>query len=694
MHFDMKVVKQMRGIATLQRGDLQNQVFLELRHADKQLLYAAFNDQRMKQLLGRVNLNKAQLEQFTDGLIIHEAKRLDTTSARKFILKSTDATTLDAWFDAIYSAITNDYRIKLPVHKKLMQMNIRVTRSLRDEQSDKIEFELSCEFLWSYKGADKSSETMGKSVWMQHEWKVWKTQTELHTLHRRLQTMLQSSIKHLIFPRERRRDLIFFRGLRKRFLQELKEQQMGLYFDQLTALSTVCADPQVVEIFKQSLDFDTYFEQVDVIGSRENLLLRVEEDVSEKQEDSQDSSPVNVYARQSEADAQTCASPAASVPDFQIEQLARNDSVPEVMFEQNLDDRNKVQADIVEGVRACVSYQEDRVEEFHHMTREFGRGKLQASEIAAYLYGLLGGEKCCQIMLEMAKLLPDERKREQLLEARQVAQKRAYRQNKSRQARDQLNKQRTRRGQVLAKDRPKSEKWMRQGNSTTTRTTHRRKTMFANVPIPCPIASDAAEEARLEPIDEARFRNQENWLENSSCGDSRLFQSLNRQQEQGMGCDDNQSPKPLDSRRSYLFSSSSEDTDDEKQLKLEKYAPGQDTGSNNGLACARPFSNQKALSKSSLSLRDIPNHEFGDQERCISELSNSLHESLPPRVISQPTQPDHARLDSIRKKTRPPSIRDRHQQLQEKKKLQINDQQANPVLARLKKQGAVNFMAF
>lgn len=78
----MKVVKQMRGIVTLQRGDLQNRVFLELRHADKQLLYASSEDQRMKQLLGRVSLKQAQLEQVTDGLVIHEAKRPDTTSAR------------------------------------------------------------------------------------------------------------------------------------------------------------------------------------------------------------------------------------------------------------------------------------------------------------------------------------------------------------------------------------------------------------------------------------------------------------------------------------------------------------------------------------------------------------------------------------------------------------------------------------
>lgn len=72
----------MRGIVILQRGDLQNRVFLELRHADKQLLYASSEDQRMKQLLGRVSLKQAQLEQVTDGLVIHEAKRPDTTSAR------------------------------------------------------------------------------------------------------------------------------------------------------------------------------------------------------------------------------------------------------------------------------------------------------------------------------------------------------------------------------------------------------------------------------------------------------------------------------------------------------------------------------------------------------------------------------------------------------------------------------------
>ncbi|CCI42523.1 unnamed protein product [Albugo candida] len=663
----------MRGIVTLQRGDLQNRVFLELRHADKQLLYASSEDQRMKQLLGRVSLKQAQLEQVTDGLVIHEAKRPDTTSARKFILKSTDTTTLDAWFYAIYSAITDDYRIKLPIHKKLIQMKIRVTSSLRDEQSDQIEFELSCDFLWSHKAEDNKFLSREKSVWIQHEWTVWKSQSELQTLHRTLQSMLQSSMKHLVFPRERRRDVIFFRGLRKRFLQELKEQQMGLYFDQLTALSIVCADPQIAEILKQSLNFDIFFDQVDDLANQEKLLSTVKDELKSPDRvltmDQQDAR-VAIASDENDvpqADTKTCAWPIVSSPDSRIQPLGRYENV---LYEENLECREKIQAEIVQLVRAN---QKGRIEEFHHTTREFGRGKIQASEMAAYLHGLLGAENCFEIILEMAKLLPDEEKREKLLQARESIRKRAY---QSSHPRDQERKIS---GKVVAKDRPKSEKWMRQGVLPSSQSTHRRKTMFAHVPKQSLLDNSyAAEEARLEPIDEARSRNRKHGLEPLSFGEE-------SQQEEGRASNSNKSTMVPDSRRSYLFSSSSEDTDDERQPGIQMYAPGQDTGSSNSPTRIKPFSKSFHSSTENLQ-RDF------DEKRCISEnSSSSMRESLSPKVDQQP---GCIQLDSIRKKTRPPSIRDRHQQLQEKQKLQINDQEANPVLARLKKQGAVNFMAF
>ena len=120
----------------------------------------------MNQVLGRIDLHDAQLEQTADGFVIH-----DDDKGKVFKLYDRDQATLDAWFFAVYAAIAEFERVQvetLPGDEE--KITAAITSSFKDEVSDTVEFELTCDLQVSSRSPATPS----------IQWKVWKTADELH----------------------------------------------------------------------------------------------------------------------------------------------------------------------------------------------------------------------------------------------------------------------------------------------------------------------------------------------------------------------------------------------------------------------------------------------------------------------------------------------------------------------------------
>ncbi|GLE04483.1 hypothetical protein PINS_up013438 [Pythium insidiosum] len=129
-----------------------------------QLLYSAPEDQEMQEVLGRVGLDGAQLEQVPDGFVIHGADR-----SKKFKLHDKEKATIDAWFLAVYTAATEFARTPVDVQfGDTMRFSAAVTGSVRDELTEALEFELSCQAVISSRHPDEPS----------IRWKVWRSAAE------------------------------------------------------------------------------------------------------------------------------------------------------------------------------------------------------------------------------------------------------------------------------------------------------------------------------------------------------------------------------------------------------------------------------------------------------------------------------------------------------------------------------------
>ncbi|GMF16100.1 unnamed protein product [Phytophthora lilii] len=92
----------------------------------------------------------------------------------------------------------------------------------------------------------------------------------------------------------------------------------------------------------------------------------------------------------------------------------------------------KLHKKIIQTVRELVSYDEERVQDFQDQTKDFGREKTSAMEYCAFLLGAVGAQECCKLIPEMARLLPDEVKRDELLQARAAIWRRTHRRHRRR----------------------------------------------------------------------------------------------------------------------------------------------------------------------------------------------------------------------------------------------------------------------
>ncbi|RLN48954.1 hypothetical protein BBJ29_005665 [Phytophthora kernoviae] len=222
-------MKQMKGLLLLSRLDGQQsgktrlnkpqRVTVVLQPQLLELAYSSLADQDMLKPLGRIDLREAKLEQVPDGFVIYEAG----SGTRKFKLQDKDKATTDAWFFAVYTAITEYERLPISASEDVgHKFSAVLTSSLRDDHTETVEFELSCQLVLPARPIDKPS----------IKWKAWKTYSELQTFDDELRVSFGSHMKQIAFPRDRKRDSLFG-GMRKKSLQDLKEQQLALYVEQV-----------------------------------------------------------------------------------------------------------------------------------------------------------------------------------------------------------------------------------------------------------------------------------------------------------------------------------------------------------------------------------------------------------------------------------------------------------------------------
>ncbi|ETP00489.1 hypothetical protein F441_22116 [Phytophthora nicotianae CJ01A1] len=459
-------MKQMQGLLLLSRldesptrrhqaGKIKPQrVTVELQPQMLELAYSSLADQDMLRPLGRIDLRDAKLEQVPDGFIIYEA---GNGLRKKCKLQDKDKATTDAWFFAVYTAITEYERLPISASEDVgHKFSAVLTSSIRDEHTESVEFELSCQLVLPARPIDKPS----------IKWKVWKTFAELQAFDDELRVSFGAHMTQIVFPRDRKRDSLFG-GMRKKSLQELKEQQLALYVEQVFQMPGNSTEPVLVGKVKQFLGFDSFFEIVaspsGENGDNNNELLEAPASA-----DPIPDSQVSKFAETEEID-EMLESPLSSEPQSvgqsPVEPLSNEFNTPSSLYSSTESARalpgllrrtssaaiedegeefveivpetdpkaaKKLHKKIIQTVRELVSYDEERVQDFQDQTKDFGREKTSAMEYCAFLLGAVGAQECCKLIPEMARLLPDEVKREQLMQARAAIWRRTHRRHRRR----------------------------------------------------------------------------------------------------------------------------------------------------------------------------------------------------------------------------------------------------------------------
>ncbi|KAG7392681.1 hypothetical protein PHYPSEUDO_015069 [Phytophthora pseudosyringae] len=459
-------MKQMQGLLLLSRLDESptrrhqtgkakpQRVTVLLQPQLLELAYSSLADQDMLRPLGRIDLRDAKLEQVPDGFIIYEA---GNGLRKKVKLQDKDKATTDAWFFAVYTAITEYERLPISASEDVgHKFSAVLTSSMRDEHTETVAFELSCQLVLPARPVDKPS----------IKWKVWKTFSELQAFDDELRVSFGVHMTQISFPRDRKRDSLFG-GMRKKALQELKEQQLALYVEQVFQIPEISTEPVLVGKVKQFLGFDAFFEIV-LSSSSENG--ENEDEVSDppasgdplpephalKFAETEEVCAVSKPPLSNEL--QSVGQPAAEpmnnesyapsslysstestrVPPALLRRTSsaafedEGEEFVEVIPEADPKAAKKLHKKIIQTVRELVSYDEDRVQDFQDQTKDFGREKTSAMEYCAFLLGAVGAQECCKLIPEMAKLLPDEVKRDELMQARAAIWRRTHRRHRRR----------------------------------------------------------------------------------------------------------------------------------------------------------------------------------------------------------------------------------------------------------------------
>ncbi|KAL3666659.1 hypothetical protein V7S43_008288 [Phytophthora oleae] len=455
-------MKQMQGLLLLSRLDESStrrkakpqRVTVVLQPQLLELAYSSLEDQDMLRPLGRIDLRDAKLEQVPDGFIIYEA---GNGLRKKFKLQDRDKATTDAWFFAVYTAVTEYERLPISASEDVgHRFSAVLTSSMRDEHTETVEFELSCQLVLPARPIDKPS----------IKWKAWKTFSELQAFDDELRVSFGAHMTQIAFPRDRKRDSLFG-GMRKKSLQDLKEQQLALYVEQVFQMPEISTKPVLVGKVKQFLGFDSFFEIVPALlgesGENDNedsdppasVDPLPEPHVSKFTETSEffeESEPP--LSNEPQSVGQSAVEPVSNQSCAPSSQYSSTDSTRtppallrrtssaaledegeefvEVIPETDPKVAKKLHKKIVQTVRELVSYDEERVQDFQDQTKDFGREKMSAMEYCAFLLGAVGAQECCKLLPEMARLLPDEEKREELMQARAAIWRRTHRRHRRR----------------------------------------------------------------------------------------------------------------------------------------------------------------------------------------------------------------------------------------------------------------------
>ncbi|TYZ59352.1 hypothetical protein PybrP1_008532 [[Pythium] brassicae (nom. inval.)] len=448
-------MKQMQGLLLLSRSTSASSVtnghsralfsaprkaLVALQPQQQQLAYSAQEDQDMTRLLGRVDLRGAQLEQLPDGFVVHER-----AGVKKLKLQDRDKATTDAWFFGVYAAITEFARLPIPASEYHAQsFSAVLSASLLDESTDEQEFELSCQLTLPARPMEKPSV----------RWKTWKTFAQLQAFDDNLRVAYGAFMKKLLFPRERKRDSLFG-GLRKKHKQEIKEQQLALYIEQVFAIPGVASDPRFLTQASAFLEFDSFFEIKQAAGEDEVAPQAVSNQVeadsapltrsksaSSANEGSVPNPEPQSYSEQQAVYAQGPRS--SSTSDYEssdvLPPLSRTNSqfedvgteYIEILPETDPTAAKQLHKSILERVRDLVAHDADRVREFQEQTKYFGRDEISTTEYCAFLLGAFGSKECCQLIPMMARLLPDDAKRNELMDGRSAIWRRTVRRNRRR----------------------------------------------------------------------------------------------------------------------------------------------------------------------------------------------------------------------------------------------------------------------
>ncbi|KAG6964594.1 hypothetical protein JG687_00005875 [Phytophthora cactorum] len=458
-------MKQMQGLLLLSRldesptrrhqsGKIKPQrVTVVLQPQMLELAYSSLADQDMLRPLGRIDLRDAKLEQVPDGFIIYEA---GNGLRKKFKLQDKDKATTDAWFFAVYTAITEYERLPISFSEDIgHKFSAVLTSSMRDEHTEAVEFELSCQLVLPARPIDKPS----------IKWKVWKTFSDLQAFDDELRVSFGVHMTQIEFPRDRKRDSLFG-GMRKKSLQELKEQQLALYVELVFQMPEISTEPVLVGKVKQFLGFDSFFEIVaspssengendievpDALTSPDpipepHVSKFAETEISELSEPTLSNEPQsvgqsaieplsnksNASSSQYSSTESTRALPALLRRTSPAALEDESEEFVEIIPETHPKAAKRLHKKIIQTVRELVSYDEERVQDFQDQTKDFGREKTSAMEYCAFLLGAVGAQECCKLIPEMAKLLPDEVKREELMQARAAIWRRTHRRHRRR----------------------------------------------------------------------------------------------------------------------------------------------------------------------------------------------------------------------------------------------------------------------
>ncbi|DAZ96930.1 TPA: hypothetical protein N0F65_012033 [Lagenidium giganteum] len=411
-----------------------------------QLSYAEPDDEKMEELHGRLDLRQAKLEQLENAFVIHAGDKC-------LKLQDEDKATTDVWFYAVYNAITGFAKTQVGSIAG-GRFTAMVTSSYRDEALDDIELEVSCQLLLPMTAVKDAKPRALK-------WKTWKSAIDVQDFDDELRTSLGPAMKRITFPRDRMRDSLFG-GLRKKFIQELKEQQIANYFEKVFALPDVVADPVIVSKVRRFLGFDAFFDEnganATVVNQPE--ANEPEQPVASIETETGNHDTANADAAhalpQPEEGAELTDSFAAPRETRRASlgsaqhgfALARQRSslgaeedwsaqlngseYVEVIPETDPAAAKLLHKRILLTVREYVFNDDERVCEFQDQTRDFGRGKTSATEYCAFLHGCVGASECLQLLPEMARLLPDDDLREELLQARAAIWRRVHRRHRRR----------------------------------------------------------------------------------------------------------------------------------------------------------------------------------------------------------------------------------------------------------------------